>query len=339
MTEPLHYREAGVDIEAGDRASAAAFAHARATFPFREGRVGAALRLDGVFTGLVDVGPFYLAMNSDGVGSKSLVARAVGDLSTLGHDLVAMVADDCVCAGAEPVALVNTLDTRHVSVGEVEALMTGLEEACRLAHVSCVGGEIAELPDQMIDFSWGAALTGLLARDRVLGPHRVEAGMAVVGLLTDNFRSNGYTLLRRVLERRFGPGWVEAPFADGRTWGRVALAPSFIFTPLMLALTGGLNGAPRASVAAAAHITGGGLDHNTHRVIPSHLRVRWGMLPPAPAPMRWLVDEGLVTEDEARRVWNMGIGMTVITSDPDAVERAAVEHGVTTARLGEVVAR
>jgi phosphoribosylformylglycinamidine cyclo-ligase len=333
--EPLEYRAAGVDIEAGDRASALAFAHARGTFGFREGRPGTALKLDGVFTGLVDVGPFYLAMNSDGVGSKSMVARAVGDLSTLGFDLVAMVADDCVCAGAEPVALVNTLDTERVSAEEVDALMGGLEEACRVARVSCVGGEIAELRDQIRDFSWGAALTGLLARDRVLGPHRVRAGQAVVGLLTDNFRSNGYTLLRRILEARFGPEWVRAPFGD-QTWGSIALAPSRIFTPLVVDLHGGLEGTPRAEVAAIAHITGGGLEGNTRRVLPPTLAVRWHDLPPPPAPVAWLIDEGLVSADEARRVWNMGVGMTVVTATPARVLEVAREHGVDARVVGEI---
>src|SRR5437868_1633794 len=123
LTNPLDYREAGVDIDAGDRASAIAYAHAKRTFGFRDGLCGKALKMDGVFTGLLDVGPFYLAMNSDGVGSKSLVARAVGNFRTLGADLVAMVADDCVCAGAEPIALVNTLDTECVRPDEVDALM------------------------------------------------------------------------------------------------------------------------------------------------------------------------------------------------------------------------
>lgn len=330
-------RVVGVDIDAGDRASAIALGHARNTFAFRAGRSGAPLQIDGVFTGLVDVGPFYLAMNSDGVGSKSLVARMMGDLRTLGHDLVAMVADDCVCAGAEPVALVNTLDTARVRPDEVDALMQGLEEACRIARVSCVGGEIAELVDQMHDFSWGAALTGLLARDRVLGPARVAPSMTVVGLLTDNFRSNGHTLLRRVLERHVGSDWVQARFDDGRTWGEIALAPSVIFTPVILALTGGFDQAPRASVAAVAHITGGGLEHNTARVLPLGMRVSWDALPPPPPPMAWLVAQGWVAEAEARRAWNMGVGMTVVTPEPEAVLGVADEMGFAARILGRVV--
>lgn len=332
---PLDYRDAGVDIEAGERASAIAYAHARRTFPFRDGLCGEAVRLDGIFTGLIDVGPFYLAMNSDGVGSKSLVARGVGDFRTLGHDLVAMVADDCVCAGAEPVALVNTLDTERIAPDEVDALMQGLEDACRIASVSCVGGEIAELRDQTRDFSWSAALIGLLAKDRVLGPHRVKSGHHAVAFLTDNFRSNGYTLLRAVLEQRFGREWTSAPFAD-RTWGDVALAPSTIFTPLVVALTGGFAAPPLADVAAVAHITGGGLEHNTGRVLPPNLRVAWSTLPSPPPAMAWLVDNDLVDLAEARRVWNMGIGMVVITSTPDAVAETARQMGVQTCLVGRV---
>lgn len=335
MQMVMDYRSAGVDMDVGDRASALAFAHARNTFAFRDGLCGAPVRLDGVFTGLIDVGPFYMAMNSDGVGSKSIVARAVGDLSTLGHDLVAMVADDCVCAGAEPVALVNTLDTECVSADDVDALMRGLEDACRIARVSCVGGEIAELRDQTRDFSWSAALVGMLAKDRVLGPHRVREGHHVVGLLTDNFRSNGFTLLRRVLEQRFGPDWPAAPFHE-RTWGQVALAPCHLFTPLIVAMTGGFAGTPRADVSAVAHITGGGLEHNVGRVMPAGLGVAWGDLPEPPPSMLWLVEHGLVAESEARRVWNMGIGMVVVTASPQAVCDMAREHGVGAAVLGTV---
>jgi phosphoribosylformylglycinamidine cyclo-ligase len=335
---PLDYRAAGVDIEQGDRASRLAFEHAKNTFGFRAGKSGEAVKLDGVFTGLIDAGAFYIAMNSDGVGSKSLVARQVGRLDTLGWDLLAMVADDAACGGAEPVAMVNTIDIQKVVPEEVDQLMAGLEAACQEASVSIVGGEIAELPDQIKDFSWSAALIGLLRKDRVLGPHRVQPGMTVVGLLTDNFRSNGFTLLRRVLQQQYGAEWVRKKFnTSEQTWGDIALAPSRLFSPFVVALTGGFSGEPRCDVAAVAHITGGGLEHNVGRVMPSGRKVEWSALPPPPPAMQFIIDQGWVTEAEARRAWNMGIGMAIVTSQPDHIESMAASLQLPTARLGAVI--
>lgn len=332
------YREAGVDIAAGDRASRIALEHARRTFGFRAGQTGQALRLDGVFTGLLDVGPFLLCLNSDGVGSKALVARAMERYDTLGYDLLAMVADDAVCAGAEPLALVNTLDTEAVDASQVDALMRGLAAACEQARVSVVGGEIAEMRDQMRGFSWSAALVGILQKDRVLGPHRVQPGDTVIGLRTDNFRANGFSLLRCVLHDAFGPDWHAHAYDATRTWGEVALAPCDLFTPFATRLTGGFSGIPHAEIHALAHITGGGLEGNTGRVIPEGCGVRWAALPDPPEAMARLVEIGRVGPEEARRTWNMGIGMTVISPFPEAVLDLAADMQVRAVEVGKVVA-
>jgi len=339
MTDPISYAEAGVDVARGDRASHRALDHARRTFGFRADRAGRAVHLDGVFTGLIDVGPFYLALNSDGVGSKALVAQALGRYDTLGWDLLAMVADDAACAGAEPSAMVNTLDVERVDEAVVEPLMQGLEDACREARVSVVGGEIAELRDQLKGFSWSAALIGLLRKDRVLGPHRVQPGDTVVGLLTGNFRANGFTLLRKALERKLGPDWHASPCTgDGRTWGDVALEPSRLFTPFIVKLTGGFEGDPLAAVSALAHVTGGGLEGNVSRVIPKGCGVRWGTLPEPPEAMARAMRVGGVSLDEARLAWNMGVGMAVVTPSPNEVLAAAASMQVPAEILGKVVA-
>ncbi|MBM3461373.1 MAG: hypothetical protein FJX76_04665 [Armatimonadetes bacterium] len=337
MPEPLTYKTAGVDVAAGDRASHRALEHARRTFGFREGRQGQAVTLDGVFTGLIDAGPFYLVMNSDGVGSKAVVAAAMGRYDTLGHDLLAMVADDAACAGAEPVALVNTLDVEHVDEAVVGDLMRGLEDACRAASVSVVGGEIAEMPDQIRGISWSAALVGLLRKERVLGPHRVQENDGVIGLLTDNFRANGFTLLRRILERAHGPDWVRAPYDGARAWGEVALAPSRVFTPFLNHLTGGFSREPAAPISALAHVTGGGLESNTRRVLPAGLRIAWGSLPEIPEVMRHAADLGGVDVEETRHAWNCGIGMVVLTPSPQAVLALAASMQVPARELGKVV--
>ncbi|MBI2264009.1 MAG: phosphoribosylformylglycinamidine cyclo-ligase [Armatimonadetes bacterium] len=311
-----------VDIEGGDAASRIAYAQP--------------LVLDGGFSGLVDVGPFLLASNSDGIGSKVLVAQALDKHDTLGYDLVAMVADDCVCVGAEPLFLTDTLDVERVNQKVATYLMSGLHDACLAAGVALVGGEIAELPDQVKGYTWNAALVGIVSRDRVLGRDRVLRGDALVGLLVSNFRSNGFTLVRSILEKELGPGWPQVPYNEKKTWGEEVLTPSDIFAPFVLDMVGRFQAPPEVAVHGIAHITGGGLSANVSRVLPEGLSPVFTNLPPPPRMMEDVKKMGGISDEEAYKVWNMGIGMVVITPSPCGVLKMAEERDIPAQVIGEV---
>lgn len=330
------YKDSGVDIGKGDRASQIAYAFAKKTFPNRKGKLGEPRNIEMGFSGLLDMGAFYLAFNSDGIGSKTKVAQDTDIHHTLGFDLVAMVADDCVCVGAEPVAMVNTLDMEKVEPTIVGKLMEGLEKAAAQAGVVVAGGEIAELRDQIHGYHWGASLIGIVNKDKVIDGSRVSAGDSLVGLLTDNFRSNGFTLVRRVLEGSLGSWWHKDKYNDTLTWGEKILAPSKILAPFVLKLIGRYNEQPTVEIHGIAHITGGGLKHNMERVLPPGRSIRAHHLPPVPEVMARVKEMGKISKQEAYRVWNMGIGMVLFTPEPDKVLAAAEREGIQAQVIGKV---
>lgn len=331
------YKAAGVDILAGDSASRIAYRHAQATFATRAGRIGQPVDVEGGFSGVIDMGPFCLTFNSDGVGSKALVAHQIRKYDTLGWDLVAMVADDAVCMGAEPTSMVNTLDMERVDTKVVEQLMSGLEAAAREAGCAVVGGEIAELPDGVRGIQWSAAMLGTVTRDRLLDGSRVRLDDELVALHTDNFRSNGFTLLRKILHDRYGDEWLTCQYDDRHTWGEAVLAPCRIFTPLVMALTGGYQGTPKAEIHGVAHVTGGGLKSNLSRVTPKGLKPAWDRLPRIPDMMQRVMDIGGLSWSEAETVWNLGVGMVLITPDPRTVISIARDMGYPASNIGRLV--
>lgn len=330
------YKDAGVNIQKGDQASGIAYEFAKRTFANRSGKIGEPLNIEMGFSGLVNMGPFYLAFNTDGIGSKTQVAQASNIHSTLGYDLVAMVADDCVCVGAEPVAMVNTLDMEKIDPGTVKPLMEGLERAAGAAGISVVGGEIAELRDQVRGYQWNASLIGVVKKEKLINGSRIKQGDQLVGLLTDNFRSNGFTLVRKVLEGSLGPWWHRDKY-DGKTsWGAKILAPSRIFAPFILKLIGKFNEKPKTDIRGIAHITGGGLKHNMERILPPGRSLNVHNLPPIPEVMARVKEMGKISKQEAYQVWNMGIAMVLFTPTPDKVLAMAKEEGIPAQIIGEV---
>jgi len=334
MTEG--YASAGVDIQKGDKASSIAYRYAKETFANRKGKIGEPVNLEMGFSGLLDMGPFYLAFNSDGVGSKTKVAQSLNLHETLGYDLVAMVADDCVCVGAEPVSLVNTLDMEQVDPVVVDSLMKGLKAAASEAGVAVAGGEIAELRDQVKGYQWGASLIGVVKKDRVIDGSKIQAGDRIIGLLTDNFRSNGFTLIRRILESSLGPWWHRDKYDEKMTWGEKVLAPSKIFTPFIMKLIGRFDGTPTAKIHGIAHITGGGLKHNMERILPKGLETNVRNLPPIPEVMARVKEMGKISKQEAYQVWNMGIAMALYTPEPENILQMAKREGINAVEIGVV---
>lgn len=277
-----------------------------------------------------------LAAGADNVGTKLEVARAARRLDTVGIDLVAMCADDVACTGAEPLFFLDYLAAGRLVPEQVAEIVGGVAEGCRRAGCALLGGETAELPGMLLpgQFDLSGFCVGLVEEDRLLGPHRVEAGHVLVGLASSGLHSNGYSLVRSVLVEsgRFALG--EEPPGLGRSLAEELLEPTAIYAPLLLRL------ADRGLVRAAAHITGGGLVENVPRALPPGLGARIDPHSWTPSPIFDLVArEADVQTIDLADVLNLGIGMVLVAGpeDLDQVMASARSHGMDAMVIGQVV--
>ncbi len=312
------YAGAGVDIEAGEQAVELMKAQvARATRPEVVGDLGG-------FAGLfrLDLSRWrqpLLASSTDGVGTKLAVAQAFGKHDTVWIDLVAMVVDDLVVCGAEPLFLQDYIACGSVIPERIAEIVGGIAEGCRLAGCALVGGETAEHPGVMPADHYDLAGTGVgvVEADDVLGPERVRAGDVVIALRASGLHSNGYSMVRHVLLQAARLRLdAELDELDGRVLGEELLTPTRVYAQDCLAL------AAECEVHAFAHITGGGIAGNLARVLPDHLdavvdRQTWSV----PPIFRLVQGRGGVAEAEMERTFNMGVGMVALVA-PGEVDRA-----------------
>lgn len=331
------YKDSGVNIDLGDLCSKIAYHEAKRTFVNRKGRIGEPVILEGGFSGALDMGDYYLVQNDDGVGSKAMVAHAMRKYDTLGYDLVAMVVDDGICLGAEMMTVSNTIDIEQIDQSLITDLMRGLGKAAKEAGVVVPGGEIAELSGQVNGFLWNATAIGIVKKDRLITGKDVQAGDAIVGLRSAGFRSNGFSLVRKILHDRFGPEWHLEKFDEQYSWGDAVLIPSRIYCHALGSVIGTFSSPPYATVHALAHITGGGLPGNVPRVTSqSRLGVTLDRLPSPHASMLKLQELGHVSDEEAYQTWNMGIGMAIVTPEPEKVLKLLSAQHVDGQVIGEV---
>ncbi|MEU9504262.1 phosphoribosylformylglycinamidine cyclo-ligase [Streptomyces sp. NPDC048196] len=332
------YASAGVDIEAGDRAVELMKQWVRKTA--RPEVVGGL----GGFAGLFDASALkgyarpLLASATDGVGTKVDIARALGVHHTIGHDLVAMVMDDIVVCGAEPLFLTDYLCVGKVHPERVAEIVKGIAEGCVLAGCALIGGETAEHPGLLgaDEFDLAGAGTGVVEADRLLGAERLRTGDAVIAMASSGLHANGYSLVRHVLLDRAGLRLDQHLAELGRTLGEELLEPTRIYAAACLALT-------RATeVHAFAHITGGGLAGNLARVVPDGLHATVDRATWTPGPVFDLVGTaGQVERRELERTLNMGVGMIAVVP-PESVTTALAtlaDRGVDAWVGGEIVER
>ena len=333
---PITYAAAGVDVEAGDRAVELMKASVRrATRPEVMGGLGG-------FAGMFDASALarmqhpVLATSTDGVGTKVAIAQALDKHDTIGFDLVGMVVDDIVVCGAEPLFMTDYIATGRVVPERIAAIVGGIARACEEAGVALIGGETAEHPGLLRtdEYDVAGAATGVVEHDSVLGPHRVQAGDAVVALASSGLHSNGYSLVRRVVD---AAGWSLDRHVDefGRTLGEELLEPTRLYTKPLLDLirTDGLD------VHALSHVTGGGLAANLARVLPAGLfarldRATWT----PPAVFSTIQALGRVPQQDQERTLNQGVGFVVVLPG-DRADRAcevSERSGIRAWRLGEV---
>ncbi|WP_224702442.1 phosphoribosylformylglycinamidine cyclo-ligase [Devosia aquimaris] len=311
----LSYKQAGVDIDAGNALVEAIKPAVRSTR--RSGADGEIGGFGGLFdlkaAGFTD--PVLVAAN-DGVGTKLKIAIDTGNHGTIGQDLVAMCVNDIIVQGAEPLFFLDYFATGKLDVAQGTAIVTGIADGCRLAGCALIGGETAEMPGMYHgnDYDLAGFAVGAAERGTLLPRADIAAGDTLVAIASSGVHSNGYSLVRKIVEVS-GLAWdADAPFAPGTALSEALLTPTRIYVkPLLAALKAGL------AIKALAHITGGGFIDNIPRVLPDHLAAHVNL--PAitvPKVFGWLSRTGGIVEHEMLRTFNCGVGMLVAVAPEDA---------------------
>lgn len=329
------YAKAGVDIDAGNE-----LVHQIKPLAASTRRAGADAELGG-FGGLFDLAacgfkdPLLVAAN-DGVGTKLRVAIEADEHETVGIDLVAMCVNDLVVQGAEPLFFLDYYATGHLEVDVARSVVAGIAEGCRQAHCALIGGETAEMPGMYSkgDYDLAGFAVGAVERDGVLPRADLKPGDVLLGLASSGFHSNGYSLIRRIVEDERLSWSAPFPGGDGANIARTLLTPTRIYVRSLLSAIRETH-----AVKAMAHITGGGFVENIPRVLPDGLAAHidgasWAM----PPVFRWLMKLGGLDEAEMGRTFNCGIGMVVVADADKAGEVASFLRGAgeTVCRIGEL---
>ena len=329
----LSYKDAGVDIAAGN------------ALVERIKPIAAKTRIPGVMAGLGGFGSLFelpldryknpvLVSGTDGVGTKLRLAIDSGIHNTVGIDLVAMCVNDIIVQGAEPLFFLDYFATGKLDVNTAASVIEGIGKGCELAGAALVGGETAEMPNMYAngDYDLAGFCVGIVEKSEMLDGSKVGAGDKLIGLASSGAHSNGYSLIRKIIERNQSS--LNEPF-DGKTLGETLLSPTRIYVKSLLALM------KKIPVHALAHITGGGLTENLPRVIPDNLNAQidlksWQF----PAIFDWLQSNGNVSQADMLITFNCGVGMVICVAPEDeaATLTLLAELGETAFVMGEIIA-
>jgi phosphoribosylformylglycinamidine cyclo-ligase len=330
----LTYNDSGVDIAAGEKAVELIKAHVRSTF--RHEVIGDVGGFGGLFA--VDWKRYrepVLVSSTDGVGTKSLIARLANRRNTIGIDCVAMSVDDIAAQGAEPLFFLDYISIGKLVPEEIDELVSGIAEGCRQARCALLGGEMSEHPGVMEpgEFDLVGFAVGVVERAAIL-PHDVRPGDQIIGLASPGLRCNGYSLARAALLDRAKRDLNDAAWPGAHlTLGDALLEPSVIYAPAMVEL------AAKAPVHAFAHVTGGGIPGNVARILPDHCDAQIRRVWEVPRIFGEIQRAGDVADAEMENVFNLGLGMIAIVA-PGGLEAAldsVRSNGHETWRIGEIV--
>ena len=330
------YKEAGVDIEAGDALVDRIKPLAAAT------RIAEVVADVGGFAGLCRVPEGIeeplLVSGTDGVGTKLKLAFATGRHDTIGQDLVAMCVNDVVTTGARPLFFLDYFACGKLHIDVAESVVRGIADGCKLAGCALLGGETAELPGMYAEGEYDLAgfCVGVVARRALLGPSRARVGDALIGVASSGLHSNGYSLARRVLEGELSLALDGRTAELGETLADALLRPTRIYARSVAALAAALGD----DLHALCHVTGGGVSGNLPRVLPSGTRARAHWPRPWPPIFELIARGGPVEEPEMLRTFNLGVGLVAVV-DGAAAERAITAltaSGERVFRLGDLVA-
>ena len=343
--KPLTYKDAGLDLKLYDQAMARLPALMERTHTPR------VLDLPGGFAGLFRLGKSrkfdlnfddpVLVSGTDGVGTKLKVAAMAGSYETVGIDLVAMSANDCLCLGAEPAFFLDYLAIPKDDPDLVARIVAGVCSGCEMAGCALLGGETAVMPDiyQPGDFDLAGFCVGVVERKRIIDGSAIKPGDIVIGLESSGLHSNGFSLVRKAVFEKAGLKVDDQVSELGQSVGQALLVPTRIYVRPLLDILRKKPGKP--VFRGMAHITGGGLADNLERILPEECRVKidrsaWQ----PPAVFSWLAGLGHIEREEMFRVFNMGIGFVVVVRPraADSVQRRLSRHEIKSWVLGEVEA-
>ena len=331
MNASLSYRDAGVDIDAGDRLVENIKPFAKRTLrPEVLGGLGG-------FGALVEIGKNYrnpvLVSGTDGVGTKLKLAFDWDLHDTVGIDLVAMSVNDILVQGAEPLFFLDYFACGKLDVDRATAVIKGIAQGCEQSGCALIGGETAEMPGMYPEGEYDLAgfAVGVVEKERIISGQNIRAGDVLLGLASNGAHSNGYSLIRKIIDRAQPD--LDAEFDGGKTLRQTVIAPTRLYAkPLLAAMK-------EFEIKGMAHITGGGISENLPRVLPqnctAHVNAKsWEM----PKLFQWLQKEGNIAAAEMYRTFNCGIGMIVVVA-PEAADALAAflsDQGETVYRLGEI---
>jgi phosphoribosylformylglycinamidine cyclo-ligase len=330
----LTYRDAGVDIEAGDALVERIKPFAQRTMrPEVLGGIGG-------FGALFEVSKKYknpvMVSGTDGVGTKLKLAFRMKKHDTIGIDLVAMSVNDILVAGAEPAFFLDYFACGKLDVDVAADVVKGIADGCEQAGCALIGGETAEMPGMYDpnEYDLAGFAVGLVDKDQIIDGTRIVPGDVVIGLASSGPHSNGFTLIRKVIAVSSADLFETSE--DGRTLGAALLEPTRIYVKPVLATLA------KVAIKGIAHITGGGLTENVPRVLPEAVAARLDSASwPMPAVFRWLKKQGNIEDAEMHRTFNCGIGMVLVVSPVEA--KLAIDtlaaHGVEAFEIGKIVAR
>ena len=327
------YTEAGVDIQAGD--DAVSLIKKLTESSSRSEVLGGVGGFAGAFSArFADLEDPVLVSATDGVGTKLLIAQTLGRHDTVGIDAVAMVVDDIVCSGAEPLFLLDYIMCGKLVPERIAEIVSGVAEGCRIAGCALLGGETAEHPGAMDPDAYDLATfaVGVADRARMLGPERVREGDLIVGLQSSGLHANGYSLVRKIiLDRDLS--------LDVKPAGLTGTLGDELLTPCRIHAPGVLAAARATEIHAAAHVTGGGIEGNLVRALPEGLqaRVRFGAWQRPPI-FTYLGETGGLSEDDMRKAFNLGLGMAIFlpSSSLDVAVDVLGANGEIATVIGEV---
>lgn len=316
----LTYAKAGVDIEKENRAIAALAKQ----LTYKRKGIGAPLTDVGHYAGLIDFGEYALALTTDGVGSKVLIANEMKRWNTIGIDCIAMNVNDLLAMGIEPLAFVDYVAIQEPNEELMRQIGEGLAKGAEISMMSIVGGETATLPDIINGFDLAGTCLGMVKKDRIITGERIEIGDAIIGLPSSGVHSNGYSLVRRIIKES-GYSYRDLfPYDKNITIGDELLLPTRIYMEI-------LDAAGKYDIHGLAHITGSGL-MKLHRITKYGFDIT-DPLEPQPI-FRFLQEEGEVEDVEMYRTFNMGMGFVVVLPESEAKEASKMLGGKV---VGEIV--
>lgn len=337
--EVIDYSAAGVDTEKEENALIGLHRQLNPTLHFRDGKIGVPVKGIGLYANILDIGNGQgLAISTDGVGTKILVARMMAKYDTVGIDCIAMNVNDILCVGADPIAMVDYLAVAEANPELIEQIAKGLRKGAEIAEITIPGGEIAQIPDMLADglpgiaFDIAGTAVGHVSLEKIITGHEIKNRDLIVGLRSSGIHSNGFTLAREVLFKRRGLS-VDTLLSElGRTVGEELLQPTTIYVkPVKEMLNSG------ARLKALIHVTSDGFLNLTRAEAQVGYVIDYL---PEPQPIFTIIQSyGKISDEEMFRVYNMGIGFCIIVSeeDVDRVSEIAKKHGIQSHLLGHTV--